>query len=132
MDAEGSPDSSTNRGESSDESSGSDSPTLPASPGQGIPKVPGANLYANDGSFLELFKKKMEEQEKMKRETEEGQANKSSANEGQSTAEKKTFNVTNFVRDLAVITLATIDTASGNYNGDQFSQLPDLSLIRDL
>ncbi|XP_023647652.1 telomerase RNA component interacting RNase-like [Paramormyrops kingsleyae] len=97
MDAEGSPDSSTNRGESSDESSGSDSPTLPASPGQGIPKVPGANLYANDGSFLELFKKKMEEQEKMKRETEEGQSNKSSANEGQSTAEKKTFNVTNFV-----------------------------------
>ncbi|CAM4331749.1 unnamed protein product [Leuciscus chuanchicus] len=50
-----------------------------------------ANAFANDGSFMEMFKKKMEEmeeKEKRKRETEEGEKTKSPAPAGQAAQDK--------------------------------------------
>ncbi|KAJ8372323.1 hypothetical protein AAFF_G00290530 [Aldrovandia affinis] len=56
---------------------------------------PGAgNAFANDGSFLDMFKKKMEE-EKGKKATAQG--DRTSAEGEQATEEKKTFSVTSFV-----------------------------------
>ncbi|KAM4040082.1 telomerase RNA component interacting RNase [Anomaloglossus baeobatrachus] len=54
--------------ESEEEAAAPDSPpppppgeaSVPASSSAGLPSVSGVNLFANDGSFLELFKKKME------------------------------------------------------------------------
>ncbi|KAG7491571.1 hypothetical protein MATL_G00005200 [Megalops atlanticus] len=80
---------------SSSESDGS-SPDSRASPEPGPRQTTGGNVFANDGSFLEMFKKKMEE-EKRKAEMAQGHGNKDSAEEGQSTQEKKTFSVTSFV-----------------------------------
>uniref|UniRef100_A0A8C7G0I6 Telomerase RNA component interacting RNase n=1 Tax=Oncorhynchus kisutch TaxID=8019 RepID=A0A8C7G0I6_ONCKI len=71
--------------------SSSNSPGSPASPAPGVSKAAAANSFANDGSFMEMFKKKMEE-EKMKKEMDQGCGNKSTA-DGQSTQEKKTPSV---------------------------------------
>lgn len=91
----------TSQSSSSCDSSGSSPGGSPSSPAPC--KAPAGNAFANDGSFMEMFKKKMEE-EKRKRELEQERSEKRSAEEGQSTQEKKTFNVTSFVRGLAVIT----------------------------
>ncbi|KAL6460661.1 hypothetical protein SRHO_G00011860 [Serrasalmus rhombeus] len=77
-------------------SSGSDSsggPGSPASPGAPT----GGNAFANDGSFMELFKKKMEEERRKRELQEEGKSEKNSAEAGQSSQGKKTLSVTNFV-----------------------------------
>ncbi|CAM4331868.1 hypothetical protein PO909_000979 [Leuciscus waleckii] len=57
-----------------------------SSPAHGAPKA--ANAFANDGSFMEMFKKKMEEEEKRKRETEEEEKTKSPAPAGQAAQDK--------------------------------------------
>ncbi|XP_026783433.3 telomerase RNA component interacting RNase [Pangasianodon hypophthalmus] len=85
---------------SSSSSSGSESssgPSSPASPGSGAPKAgsssaaaaAGGNAFANDGSFMELFKKKMEE-ERRRKELED-------AGNGQATEDKKPVSVASFV-----------------------------------
>ncbi|XP_048846929.1 telomerase RNA component interacting RNase-like [Brienomyrus brachyistius] len=84
----------TSQSSSSCDSSGSSPGGSPSSPAPC--KAPGGNAFANDGSFMEMFKKKMEE-EKRKRELEQELSEKRSAEEGQSTQEKKTFNATSFV-----------------------------------
>uniref|UniRef100_A0A672GR66 Telomerase RNA component interacting RNase n=1 Tax=Salarias fasciatus TaxID=181472 RepID=A0A672GR66_SALFA len=57
----------TSSSSSSDSSCGSPaSPSgSPAPPGARAP-VPGGNVFANDGSFMEMFKKKMEEEKRRK------------------------------------------------------------------
>ncbi|XDV12267.1 hypothetical protein PO909_000976, partial [Leuciscus waleckii] len=57
-----------------------------SSPAHGAPKA--ANAFANDGSFMEMFNKKMEEEEKRKRETEEEEKTKSPAPAGQAAQDK--------------------------------------------
>ncbi|XP_028311903.1 telomerase RNA component interacting RNase isoform X1 [Gouania willdenowi] len=44
--------------------SGCDSPASPSSSPVGGAGAAGGNVFANDGSFMEMFKKKMEEQQK--------------------------------------------------------------------
>lgn len=86
---------SSSSGSSSDSSGGPGSPASPSAP----PAAAG-NAFANDGSFMELFKKKMEEEERRKRELEdeeEGKSEQNSADAGQSSHSKKTFNVASFV-----------------------------------
>ena len=85
---------------SSSESSGN-SPASPASPSHGDGKAAGANAFANDGSFMELFKKKMEA-ERRKKESGQASCSESTADQGQSTVEKRTSSVASFVRGLAV------------------------------
>ncbi|XP_076864036.1 telomerase RNA component interacting RNase [Brachyhypopomus gauderio] len=65
-----------------------DSPGSPASPGR-----PCGNAFANDGSFMELFKRKMEE-ERRRKEAGEGDGAEAAA---QSSRDKKTISVTSFV-----------------------------------
>lgn len=60
----------------------------------------GGNAFANDGSFMELFKKKMEEEQ---RKTEMGHKGGDGSRHGQTTMTKKPPPVTNFVRGLAVV-----------------------------
>ncbi|KAJ8251679.1 hypothetical protein GJAV_G00223950 [Gymnothorax javanicus] len=84
--------SSSSSSSSGGESSGN-SPGSPASPSE-AGKPAGGNIFANDGSFMEMFKKKMEE-ERAKREMEEAQSSAKEA--GQSGEDKKTFSVTSFV-----------------------------------
>ncbi|XP_006631676.1 telomerase RNA component interacting RNase [Lepisosteus oculatus] len=74
--------------------SSTNSPGSPSSPNVGA--ATGSNVFANDGSFLEMFKKKMEE-EKRKTETQQGQGDKGTTQEGQRTQEKKPFSVTSIV-----------------------------------
>ncbi|KAG5853877.1 telomerase RNA component interacting RNase-like [Anguilla rostrata] len=83
--------SKTSRSESN--SNNTDSP---GSHGPGVGNATGGNAFANDGSFLEMFKKKMEE-EKRKREMGQCQDDNGSAEGEQSTQEKKTFSVASFV-----------------------------------
>lgn len=85
-----------NRRHQNSSDSSSNSPGSPASPAPGVSKAAAANSFANDGSFMEMFKKKMEE-EKRKKEMDQGCGDKSTADEGQSTQEKKTPSVTSFV-----------------------------------
>uniref|UniRef100_A0A673Z3L9 Telomerase RNA component interacting RNase n=1 Tax=Salmo trutta TaxID=8032 RepID=A0A673Z3L9_SALTR len=85
-----------NRRHQNSSDSSSNSPGSPASPAPGVSKAAAANSFANDGSFMEMFKKKMEE-EKMKKEMDQGCGDKSTAEEGQSTQEKKTPSVTSFM-----------------------------------
>ncbi|XP_061080499.1 telomerase RNA component interacting RNase [Conger conger] len=87
--------SSSSSSSSSGESSGN-SPGSPASPLEVGKAAGGGNAFANDGSFMEMFKKKMEE-EKRKKEMEQAQSDTNTNEEGQSTQEKKTFSVTSFV-----------------------------------
>ncbi|XP_035254391.1 telomerase RNA component interacting RNase [Anguilla anguilla] len=86
--------SSSSSSSSGGESSGN-SPGSPASP-LDAGKATGGNVFANDGSFMEMFKKKMEE-ERRKKEMEQGQSDTNTTEEGQSTQEKKTISVTSFV-----------------------------------
>lgn len=60
----------------------------------------GGNAFANDGSFMELFKKKMEEEQKK---SEMGHQGGDVSGHGQATTTKKPPPVTNFVRGLAVV-----------------------------
>lgn len=80
---------SSSSSSSSGESGGS-------SPAHGAPKA--ANAFANDGSFMEMFKKKMEEEERRKRETEEQEKTKSPAPAGQAAQDKKPCSVSSIVR----------------------------------
>ncbi|XP_037646970.1 telomerase RNA component interacting RNase isoform X4 [Sebastes umbrosus] len=63
------------------------------------PGLPGGNVFANDGSFMEMFKKKMEQEEKRKKETQQqdtcGEAR--ATEQGQTPVEKKPLPVTSFV-----------------------------------
>ncbi|XP_028843079.1 telomerase RNA component interacting RNase [Denticeps clupeoides] len=54
--------SSSSSGSSSGGESGENSPSSPASPGSGAGMAAGGNAFANDGSFMEIFKRKMEEE----------------------------------------------------------------------
>ncbi|MCJ8749478.1 hypothetical protein PDJAM_G00176760 [Pangasius djambal] len=95
--------SSSSSNSNSSSSSGSESnsgPSSPASPGSGAPKAgssssssaaaaAGGNAFANDGSFMELFKKKMEEERRRKELDEAGN--------GQATEDKKPVSVASFV-----------------------------------
>ncbi|KAJ3600734.1 hypothetical protein NHX12_031710 [Muraenolepis orangiensis] len=74
----------------------SDSNSSPVSP-PGVSKPGAANAFANDGSFMEMFKKKMEDE---KRGKELGQASgegPAADPEEQSTVEKKPLPATSFV-----------------------------------
>lgn len=62
--------------------------------------VSGGNAFANDGSFMELFKKKMEAEQ---RKSEMGHQGGDGSGHGQTTTTKKPSPVTNFVRGLAVV-----------------------------
>lgn len=62
--------------------------------------VSGGNAFANDGSFMELFKKKMEEEQ---RKSEMGHQGGDGCGHGQTTTTKKPPPMTNFVRGLAVV-----------------------------
>ncbi|XP_041867676.1 telomerase RNA component interacting RNase [Melanotaenia boesemani] len=85
----------TSRGSSGD--SGSGSPTSPSSsPAQTASGLPAANVFANDGSFMEIFKKRMEE-EKMKREVQQTGGDAGPTEQGQTSLEKKAPPVTTFV-----------------------------------
>ncbi|KAM4531154.1 telomerase RNA component interacting RNase [Odontesthes bonariensis] len=87
--------SETSRGRSGD--SGCDSPASPSSsPAQTATSIPAANVFANDGSFMELFKKKMEE-EKSKKETQQTGGDARPTEQGQTSVEKKALPVTSFV-----------------------------------
>ncbi|XP_029946453.1 telomerase RNA component interacting RNase [Salarias fasciatus] len=86
----------TSSSSSSDSSCGSPaSPSgSPAPPGARAP-VPGGNVFANDGSFMEMFKKKMEE-EKRRKEMEQSGDGKA-AEQGHASVEKRPPPVTSFV-----------------------------------
>ncbi|XP_004071887.1 telomerase RNA component interacting RNase [Oryzias latipes] len=85
--------SSSSSGESSCDSPGSPS----RSPAQFGSQASASNVFANDGSFMELFKKKMEE-EKRKKEAQLAGAGDAGPNEqGQTSLEKKPPPVTTFV-----------------------------------
>ncbi|XP_062387901.1 telomerase RNA component interacting RNase [Sardina pilchardus] len=94
---------------SSSESSGN-SPASPASPAHGAGKAAGANAFANDGSFMEMFKKKMEAERRKKGSEQASPSEESTADQGQSTVEKRTSSVASFVgkrRGGAKLTLKT-------------------------
>ncbi|KAK9978556.1 hypothetical protein ABG768_020302 [Culter alburnus] len=81
--------------QSSSSSSSSSGESGGSSPAHGAPKA--ANAFANDGSFMEMFKKKMEEEERRKRETEEQEKTKSPAPAGQAAQDKKPCSVSSIV-----------------------------------
>ncbi|KAL0993060.1 hypothetical protein UPYG_G00102720 [Umbra pygmaea] len=83
------------RSNQSSSDSSSNSPGSPSSPVPGVSKTAAGNSFANDGSFMEMFKKKMEEEKRKK--TDQGCGDNGTADEGQSTQEKKTPSVTSFV-----------------------------------
>ncbi|KAM6913826.1 telomerase RNA component interacting RNase [Anarrhichthys ocellatus] len=85
-------------GSSSDSSCGSpaspsSSPALAASRAP----VPGGNAFANDGSFMEMFKKKMEAEAKRKKETQQTGGEARDTEQGLTPVEKKPPPVTSFV-----------------------------------
>ncbi|XP_054891557.1 telomerase RNA component interacting RNase [Poeciliopsis prolifica] len=74
-------------------SSGGSSPASPSS----SPAASGvANAFANDGSFMEIFKKKMEE-ERRKKEAQGTGGEARATEQGQTSVEKKALPVTSFV-----------------------------------
>ncbi|XP_062264038.1 telomerase RNA component interacting RNase [Platichthys flesus] len=84
--------------------SGSSGDSSPASPGSSCTPAgdkaatPRGNAFANDGSFMEMFKKKMEAEERRKKEQQAGGAGDASASEqGQTPVDKKPPPVTSFV-----------------------------------
>lgn len=84
-------------GSSEDSSCGSpgspsSSPAQPSSK----PLMPGGNVFANDGSFMELFKKKMED-ERRKKEMQQTGGDARATEQGQTPVEKKAPPVTSFV-----------------------------------
>jgi len=112
----------TSKGSSSESSS--NSPASPASPAQDAGKPAGANAFANDGSFMEMFKKKMEEERRKKEaEPESFPESTAAADEGQSTVEKRTSSVASFVgkrRGGAKLTLRTGMVAKKQKVDDEF------------
>lgn len=62
--------------------------------------VSGGNAFANDGSFMEIFKKKMEEEQRKRDMVHPGG---DGSGHGKTTMTKKPSTVTNFVRGLAVV-----------------------------
>ncbi|XP_005802861.1 telomerase RNA component interacting RNase [Xiphophorus maculatus] len=74
-------------------SSGGSSPASPSSSpaGSGV-----ANAFANDGSFMEIFKKKMEEEQR-KKEAQQTGGQARATEQGQTSVEKKALPVTSFV-----------------------------------
>lgn len=92
-------------GGGSSEDSSCGSPASPSSsPAQpsSKPLMPGGNVFANDGSFMELFKKKMED-ERRKKEMQQTGGDARATEQGQTPVEKKAPPVTSFVRGLAVV-----------------------------
>lgn len=86
---------------SSDSSCGSPaSPSGSPSATTSITPVSAGNVFANDGSFMEVFKKKMEEENKKKEMKHTGGH---ATGHGQTSVEKKPPAVTSFVRGLAVV-----------------------------
>ncbi|KAG7505471.1 hypothetical protein JOB18_032502 [Solea senegalensis] len=84
---------------SGDGSSGDSSPASPSSstaPAASKASVPGGNAFANDGSFMEMFKKKMEEEQKRKKETPQSGDGRATE-QGQTSVERKPPPVTSFV-----------------------------------
>ncbi|XP_058508742.1 telomerase RNA component interacting RNase isoform X2 [Solea solea] len=80
-------------------SSGDSSPASPSSstaPTASNASVPGGNAFANDGSFMEMFKKKMEEEQKRKKETPQSGDGRATE-QGQTSVERKPPPVTSFV-----------------------------------
>ncbi|KAM4535333.1 telomerase RNA component interacting RNase [Fundulus diaphanus] len=74
-------------------SSGGSSPASPSSS-----PAAAANVFANDGSFMEIFKKKMEEEErKRKGEAPQSGGEARATDQGQTSVEKKAPPVTSFV-----------------------------------
>lgn len=88
---------------SNDGSSGGSSPASPSgspAPAVGAAMVTGGNVFANDGSFMEMFKK-MEEEKKKKKEKEQTGGD---TEKGQTSAsQRKPPPVTSFVRGLPVV-----------------------------
>ncbi|KAM7386329.1 hypothetical protein PAMA_009113 [Pampus argenteus] len=85
---------------SSSDSSGGGSPASPSSsPAPAASKAPvsAGNVFANDGSFMEMFKKKMEEAERRKKETQQTCGDARTTEQGQTPVEKKPPPVTSFV-----------------------------------
>uniref|UniRef100_A0A1A8EAG6 Chromosome 19 open reading frame 43 n=1 Tax=Nothobranchius kadleci TaxID=1051664 RepID=A0A1A8EAG6_NOTKA len=87
--------SSASSGDSSCGSPASPSGSSPAQPASQA-SFPAANAFANDGSFMELFKKKMEE-EKMRKEVQQTGGEARATDEGQTSVEKRAPPVTTFV-----------------------------------
>ncbi|XP_054463319.1 telomerase RNA component interacting RNase [Anoplopoma fimbria] len=86
-------------GSSSDSSCGSPASPSGCSPAPSASKAlgPGGNAFANDGSFMEMFKKKMEEAEKRKKESQQTGGEARATEQGQASVEKKPPPVTSFV-----------------------------------
>ena len=88
--------------------SGSSGDSSPASPsGSSAPAgdkaaTPGGNVFANDGSFMEMFKKKMEAEERRRKEQQEqlagGGGDARASEHGHTPVDKKPPPVTSFVR----------------------------------
>ncbi|XP_047428877.1 telomerase RNA component interacting RNase [Mugil cephalus] len=95
--------SQTGGGGGSSSSSGESSCGSPASPSSSPVEAasqapqPGANVFANDGSFMEMFKKKMEEEKRKKELLQQTGGGARATEQGQSSVEKKAPPVTSFV-----------------------------------
>uniref|UniRef100_G3NRG9 Telomerase RNA component interacting RNase n=1 Tax=Gasterosteus aculeatus TaxID=69293 RepID=G3NRG9_GASAC len=63
----------------------------------GSPASPSSNAFANDGSFMEMFKKKMEAEAKRKKDTQQSGGEARATEQGQTPVEKKPPPVTSFV-----------------------------------
>ncbi|XP_004563003.2 telomerase RNA component interacting RNase [Maylandia zebra] len=92
------PQTSGGGGGSSEESSCGSPASPSSSPAQpsSKPLMPGGNVFANDGSFMELFKKKMED-ERRKKEMQQTGGDARATEQGQTPVEKKAPPVTSFV-----------------------------------
>ncbi|XP_034528819.1 telomerase RNA component interacting RNase isoform X2 [Notolabrus celidotus] len=91
---------SSSRGGGGEGSSGDSSCGSPASPSRSpapaaarAPLLPGGNAFANDGSFMEMFKKKMEEEQRNK----ESGGEAADSVQGQTPVEKRPPPVASFV-----------------------------------
>ncbi|XP_034394620.1 telomerase RNA component interacting RNase isoform X2 [Cyclopterus lumpus] len=95
--AHGNPHTSSSSSSGGDSSCGS--PASPSSsPAASKAPGPGGNAFANDGSFMEMFKKKMEaEAAKRKNETSQTGGEARATEQGQTAVEKKPLPVTSFV-----------------------------------
>lgn len=92
----------TSGSSSGDSGSGSPaSPTGSMAPTASHSSASAGNAFANDGSFMEMFKKKMEEDMRKKAHATSGDAR--ATEQGQTSVEKKPPPVTSFVRGLAVV-----------------------------
>ncbi|XP_076608459.1 telomerase RNA component interacting RNase [Chaetodon auriga] len=95
--AHGKPQTSGGGGSSSGDSSCGSPASPSSSPATTASKapVPGGNVFANDGSFMEMFKKM--EEEKRKKETQHTGGEARATEQGQTSVEKKPPPVTSFV-----------------------------------